>query len=115
MRSNRRGVFQEQADQNHLVRAASLTGTGAHGVWRWCWFCRYTETQAKSEVMRWKDDKLPLDVWVSFARALGRRDLGATLFFFPAGRRFPVHVLHAGLFFALPRNHVHRVAAAEYV
>jgi hypothetical protein len=34
----------------------------AFGTWFTFW-STYTETRAKSEVNRWKDDKLPIDVW----------------------------------------------------
>ena len=54
-----------QASRAEFVKLAGPTPVlpdFAFGTW-FTWWDTYTETQAKSEVTRWKDDKLPLDVW----------------------------------------------------
>ena len=54
-----------QASRAEFVKLAGPTPVlpdFAFGTW-FTWWDTYTETQAKSEVMRWKDDSLPIDVW----------------------------------------------------
>jgi hypothetical protein len=63
-------VIDSTLDAWHASRAEFVKLAGptpvlpdfAFGTW-FTWWDTYTETQAKSEVTRWQDDKLPIDVW----------------------------------------------------
>eukprot|EP00937_MAST-01D_sp_MAST-1D-sp2_P004384 g4384.t1 len=45
-----------------LAGATPLLPDYAYGTW-FTWWHQYAEDEAKGEVTRWKDDKLPIDIW----------------------------------------------------